>query len=223
MGSHGQQSKRALLIIDVQNDFCPPTGALAVPGGREIAPVINDLLEQDWAIRIATRDFHPHDHISFATQHPGCEPLTSTCTIKNPENPEETQQTVLWPPHCVQGTPGCELIDELEKDKIDVVIDKGQDQRIESYSGLGPPFKDPPVSRTRLEALLKEKEVNEVFVVGIAYDYCVKCTAIDAADAGFKTTVLEHGCKAVQQDEASLNKLRQDYEDHGVQVVRGKA
>ncbi|KAI6916814.1 hypothetical protein KC355_g17687, partial [Hortaea werneckii] len=75
----------------------------------------------------------------------------------------------------------------------------------------------------RLEALLKEKEVNEVFVVGIAYDYCVKCTAIDAADAGFKTTVLEDACKAVQQDEASLGRLRQDYEDHGVKVVRGKA
>ena len=115
------------------------------------------------------------------------------------------------------------MIGELDKDKIDVVIDKGQDQRVESYSGFGPPFKDPPVSRTRLEALLKEREVKEVFVVGIAYDYCVKCTAIDAAAAGFKTTVLEIGCKAVQQDEASLNKLRQDYEDHGVQVVRGKA
>ncbi|KAI7657293.1 hypothetical protein KC318_g11883, partial [Hortaea werneckii] len=101
MASTGQQSKRALLIIDVQNDFCPPTGALAVPGGRDIAPVINNLLEQDWAIRIATRDFHPHNHISFATQHPGCEPLTSTYTIQNPENPEETQQTVLWPPHCI--------------------------------------------------------------------------------------------------------------------------
>lgn len=206
-----------------QNDFCPPTGALAVPGGRDITPFINELLAQDWTVRIATRDFHPKDHISFADQHPGSEALASSHTIKNPRNPQETQTTLLWPQHCVQGTTGCELIAELDTSKIDFVIDKGQDKLVESYSGFGPPFKDPPVSKTGLEDLLKEKGVKEIVVVGIAYDYCVKCTAVDAADAGFNTTVIEEGCKAVQQDQRSLDKLRQELQSHDVTVIRGKA
>ena len=189
-------------------------------GGRDIASFVNDLLKQNWALKIASRDFHPTDHISFVTQHTGKEAFTSIHTITSPKNPQETQETTIWPPHCVQGTEGCEFIAELDSSRFDMVVDKGQDKRVESYSAFGPPFENPPVSKTGLEDTLRKAGVTDVVVVGLAYDYCVKCTAIDAAKAGFGVTLLENGTRAVDHSKEALDGIRRELEVHGVRIKR---
>jgi len=147
---------RALLIIDFQNDFTPG-GALAVPDGDEIADQINKLAGSgDYDLIVATRDWHPANHGSFA------------------------EQGGPWPPHCVQGTEGAELHLALDRDPIDVVVDKGQAPDTDGYSGF---------EGTDLEALLRERGITQVTVVGLATDYCVKNTALDALRAGFQVTV----------------------------------
>ncbi|EME46866.1 hypothetical protein DOTSEDRAFT_70731 [Dothistroma septosporum NZE10] len=215
-----REKKTALLIIDMQEDFCFPNGSLAVKDGREVASVINDLLDYSgFALKVGTKDYHTEDHISFARHHPGAEPFTSQHTIKNPENESETQTTFLWPDHCVVGSKGVELIPEVQWKKVDSVVDKGVDPRVEAYSAFGPPFRKPMLSMSNLDELLKKAGVSDVFVVGLAYDFCVKATAIDAAEFGYKTFVVEQGTKAVFQSEAALTATRKDLEQAGVVVV----
>jgi nicotinamidase/pyrazinamidase len=146
----------ALLIVDFQNDFTPG-GALAVAEGDEIAPRLNELAaDPRFELVVATRDWHPPDHGSFR------------------------EQGGIWPVHCVQGTPGAELHDALERDRIDVVVDKGQDPGTEGYSGF---------EATGLETLLRDRGVDRVTIGGLATDYCVKNTALDALRLGFAATV----------------------------------
>ncbi|KAK3068964.1 NAD(+) salvage pathway protein [Teratosphaeriaceae sp. CCFEE 6253] len=214
-----------------QNDFCPPHGALAVQGGRDLAPVIDALLNLPFALKIATRDFHPRNHISFASQHVGKEASTSSHTIANPENEEETQITytkqrveesaraVADANHCVQGTPGCELIPELDASKLDLVVDKGMDSRVESYSAFGPPFRNPRVAMSGLGDKLLDAGVTHVFVCGLAWDFCVKATAADAAEEGFKTFALEDACRGIDGSEEGLAAARKELESHGVRVI----
>jgi len=148
----------ALLVIDVQNDFTPG-GALAVPHGDDVVPRINELMASGrYALVVATRDWHPPDHGSFATH--------------DPPGP--------WPVHCVQGTPGAELHEALDRDGIDRIVDKGQDPGTEGYSGF---------DATGLERMLREQGVDAVTVVGLATDYCVRHTALDALREGFAVTV----------------------------------
>ena len=147
---------QALIIVDFQNDFCPG-GALAVPEGDEIAGRLNDLAGSgEFDLVVATRDWHPPDHGSFA------------------------EQGGPWPVHCVAGTPGAELHHALDPTAIDVVVDKGQDPATEGYSGF---------QGTELATLLRERDVHEVTVVGLATDYCVKNTALDALQEGLAVTV----------------------------------
>jgi nicotinamidase/pyrazinamidase len=147
---------RALVIVDFQNDFCPG-GALAVPDGDAIAVRINDLAASDaFDLVVATRDWHPADHSSFA-EHGG-----------------------PWPVHCVAGTPGAELHEALDPTPIDAVVDKGQDRETDGYSGF---------EATELASLLREHGIDHVTVVGLATDYCVKNTALDALREGFSVTV----------------------------------
>ncbi|KAK4552929.1 NAD(+) salvage pathway protein [Recurvomyces mirabilis] len=209
----------ALAIIDLQNDFCPPHGALAVTGGRDIAPAINTLLALPFALKLATRDFHPHDHISFASQYAGKKPFTDSHTIVSPENKEEEQTTLLWPDHCVQGTPGCELILELRTSSLDLVVNKGQDKRVESYSAFGPPFRRPRVGMTELDAKLKEKGIEHVFVCGLAWDFCVQSTAVDAVEHGYSTYVIEELTKGVDRSEDGHEKTKAEMEKGGVKVI----
>ncbi|KAI5367401.1 Putative isochorismatase [Septoria linicola] len=212
--------KAALAVIDMQEDFCEPNGSLAVKDGRSTATVINELL--DWpgfVVKVGTCDYHPQDHISFASNHPGTQPYTSSHTIISPSNATETQTTLLWPDHCVKDTTGAELIPELHKHKLSDVVRKGEDKRVESYSGFGPPFRNPTVGMSKLDAILTAAAVTHVFVVGLAYDFCVKSTAIDAVEHGYKTFVIEDGTKAVMQDETSLAKTRSDLQKAGVEVV----
>ncbi|KAI9705230.1 MAG: NAD(+) salvage pathway protein [Bogoriella megaspora] len=214
----------ALLVIDLQNDFCPPSGSLAVPSGRTITPLINLLLTHPFILKIATRDFHPPNHISFASQHPppNNQPFISTTTIVNPSNPDETQESTLWPDHCVQGTHGAELIDELEKERLDAVVLKGRDERVEAYSGFGPPFRRPRVRELEgdergLAERLRERRITDVFVTGLATDYCVKWTAMDAVEEGFRTYIVREGVKGV--DEEGAERALKEMEGKGVRVV----
>ncbi|THX18415.1 Isochorismatase hydrolase [Aureobasidium pullulans] len=213
--------KAALIIVDLQEDFCPPKGSLAVTDGRSIAPVINDLLKLPWTLRVATKDMHPKDHISFASQHPppNNKPFESSITIANPHNPEETQTTNLWPDHCVAGSPGSELIPELDVGRLDEVVEKGQDKRVEMYSAFCTPFLNPKIVETGLAKTLKEKGVTHVFCVGLAADFCVKATAIDAAKEGFETVVIREGTKGVEQGDEADKKLAQELKENNVKMV----
>lgn len=177
-------------------------------------------------MKFATQDFHPRDHISFASQHPGAQPYISTHIIRNPEasgdGPEE-QNITLWPDHCVQNTPGCEFIPELNTDRVQHFIKKGEDRRVEAYSGFGPPFRKPAVAMSDLPNVLKKSGIKRVFVCGLAFDYCVKCTAIDAADAGYETYLVEDASKAVDQSEEGLAASKQEMQKHGVKFVHSNA
>lgn len=212
--------RSGLAVIDVQEDFCEPNGSLAVKGGRDLAGVWNELLSLPFAVKLATRDYHPSDHISFASQHAGKEPFTSTHTIKNPENhDDEAFTTLLWPDHCVVGTPGAEFIPELDRSKLTTTIEKGQDKRVESYSAFGPVYRNPRVGMSDLGDTLKDQGVTDLYVVGLALDFCVKHTAIDAVEHGFKTYVIEDATKAVDQSEEGLAGTRKELQDNGVVLI----
>ncbi|CAN8101221.1 unnamed protein product [Discula destructiva] len=209
----------ALIIVDLQEDFCPPNGSLAVSEGRDIATPVNELLSlPSFAIRIATQDWHPQDHISFASNHPGTKPFVDCTTVVNPQNSEEKYDSRVWPDHCIQNTKGAELIPELDVSKVDAVVKKGQDSRVEMYSAFYDPFKSPRVSDSGLVQMLKDKGVTHVYVVGLAYDYCVKSTAVDAASEGFTTFVVEEGTRMV--DAAGWAECTNGLERDGVKVVK---
>ncbi|KAJ7735984.1 Isochorismatase-like protein [Mycena metata] len=196
--------KVALIIVDMQEDFCPPNGSLAVTGGREIVPTINRLLSSPvFDVKVATKDWHPTDHISFAANHPdpNNRPFESFAKIVNPHNPAESYETRLWPVHCVQDTPGASLVPELDISKVDKVIEKGQDKRVEMYSAFADPFEKPRVAESALRGYLKESGVGKVYVVGLAMEYCVKATAVDALKEGFKAYIIEDATKAVDPGE----------------------
>ncbi|KAL1864138.1 NAD(+) salvage pathway protein [Diaporthe australafricana] len=211
----------ALIIVDFQEDFCPPSGSLAIPNGRDIAPAVNELLSlPSLAARIATQDWHPADHISFAANHAGKQPFADTITVVNPHNASESYETRLWPVHCVQGTSGAELVPELHVGDVGddlLVIKKGTDARVEMYSAFYDPFESPRVSDSGLARALRDRGVTHVYVVGLAFDYCVSATAKDAAKEGFVTYVVEEGTRAV--DAAGWKKCKEGLGDVGVKVV----
>lgn len=192
----------ALIIIDMQVDFV--TGSLAVPGATELLGPINEIIDLPFAYRVASKDFHPPGHISFATTHG--KPLFETISIYPPEDlvaqtggdvrtiTEKGLAQTLWPDHCVQGTPGVEIIPGLKVDDTFDIIHKGTHPRVECYSA----FKDPwHLLRTELEDNLRHNKVKDVYLVGLAGDYCAKATAIDAAKAGFNTFVVTDGVRSV--------------------------
>ncbi|KAI0170016.1 pyrazinamidase/nicotinamidase [Hypoxylon sp. FL1284] len=214
MAGHGS----ALLVVDVQEDFCPPNGSLAVAGGRDIAPVINRLLASPFAVKIATKDWHPSDHVSFAANHQGKSPFKDSVRIANPHNESESYESRLWPVHCVQGTPGAELIPELRRELLDTVLEKGTDRRIEMYSPFYDPFTSPRICDSGLAQILREKGVTDVYVVGLAADFCVKNAAADAAKEGFNTFLVEECTRAV--DPPAWPECKKELESSGVKIVR---
>ncbi|KAG7090496.1 hypothetical protein E1B28_009609 [Marasmius oreades] len=215
--------KPALLVIDFQEDFCPPNGSLAVGEGRTLAPVINDLLDLPFALKVATKDFHPPNHVSFAVNHdpPDNVPFTSYTTIHNPYNHDEIDVSRLWPVHCVEGTQGSELIPEFNVTKIDKVINKGTDTRVEMYSAFEAPFRNPvvPEASSGLAQLLKNEEITDVYVVGLAMEYCVKSTAIDASQDGFRAFVVREATKAVDPGEAGWGAAEKKLAGLGIPLV----
>ncbi|KAK7047218.1 NAD(+) salvage pathway protein [Paramarasmius palmivorus] len=213
----------ALIVVDFQEDFCPPSGSLAVTDGRTIAPIINNLLDLPFVLKVATKDFHPPNHVSFAANHPPPDniPFDSYYTVHNPYNDSETDTTRLWPVHCVQGTPGVELIPEFNVSKVDNIIEKGTDARVEMYSAFEAPFRHPIVKEASsgLEQLLRDNEVTDVFVVGLAMDYCVKSTAIDAKKAGFAAYVVQEATKAVDPSDAGWGAAATEMANEGVPLI----
>ncbi len=174
----------ALLIVDVQNDFCPG-GALAVRQGDQVVPVINAVRGQ-FPLVVLTQDWHPRGHQSFASSHPG--------TAPGQVIPLNGVPQVLWPDHCVQRTPGAEFHPGLDVRPGDPVFRKGQNPEIDSYSGF---LDNDRKHETGLRAFLSERGVEAVTVAGLATDYCVKFTALDARHNGLRVTVLKAGCRAV--------------------------
>ncbi len=172
----------ALLVTDVQYDFLPG-GALAVPQGDETIPVAQRLIPE-YEIVVATQDWHPRDHKSFAANNPGAE-------VGQIREVNGLLQ-VMWPAHCVQGTRGAELHDDL--DGITQVFQKGTNPELDSYSGF---FDNGHKKATGLEGWLREQDVTELTVLGLATDYCVKFTVLDALHLGFAVTVMSEGCRAV--------------------------
>lgn len=176
---------RALVLVDLQYDFCPG-GALAVAHGDETLAVANRLLPF-FSTVVATQDWHPADHESFARQHPGRQPGEVIELNGAPQ--------VLWPPHCVQGTRGAELHAALPRARITEVFPKGTDRTIDSYSGF---FDNGHRKSTGMGDWLRAKGISQLYVLGLATDYCVKATVIDARELGFETWVIEDGCRAVE-------------------------
>lgn len=175
---------KALLIIDIQNDFLPG-GALAVKDGDAIIPIVNKI-QAKFDLVIATQDWHPLNHKSFAANHENKKAFEEIMLNGSPQ--------VLWPNHCVQGTTGANLSKDLNTNLISTIIRKGMDLEVDSYSGF---FDNNKEASTGLLGLLKEKKVTDIYVCGLAADFCVYFTAKDAAEHGFKTFFIEDATRAI--------------------------
>lgn len=197
---------RALLVIDVQNDFCPG-GALAVAEGDLVVAKANMLMPQ-YDLVVATQDWHPGDHGSFASSHPGKKPYDMGELGGLPQ--------VMWPAHCVQGTAGASFHSGLDVAHFDHVTRKGTDRGIDSYSGF---FDNGHKKQTDLQQYLKDQGVNEVDIIGLATDYCVKFTAIDAVTLELKTRVLKDACRGVNVRPNDVDNALADLAKAGVKVV----
>jgi len=198
---------KALILVDIQNDFLPG-GALAVPDGDAVVPVANRLQEV-FPLAVATQDWHPANHGSFAANHPGKKEYDQIDLNGLPQT--------LWPVHCVQSTHGAELAASLKRDRIAKIFQKGTDPGIDSYSGL---FDNGYRKSTGLGEWLKAQGVTEVFVCGLATDYCVKFTALDAAQMGFGTHLIEDASRGVNLRPDDVQKAVEEMKRAGVVMVR---
>ena len=213
----------ALVIVDLQEDFCPPSGSLAVPGARATVPHINGLLALPFRVKLATQDWHPPSHVSFARNHAGAAPFTGTAVVAHPARADVSYATTLWPVHCVAGTPGAALVGALHTRLLsaDGLVRKGQDARVEMYSAFVDPFRWTPagaVCESVLEARLRAEGVTDVYVVGLATDYCVKATAVDAVRLGFRVWAVRDACRAVGGEEGTRG-AEAEMQEAGVGVV----
>jgi len=197
--------KTALLVIDVQNDFCP-AGALEVAGGNEIVPYINkEMVKYDCVV--LTQDWHPKGHSSFATSHEGKNPLE---LIKMPYGDQ-----VLWPDHCVQGSKGAEFHPDLNIEQANAIIRKGSNPFIDSYSAF---FENDRKTPTGLDGYFKSLEIENINLVGLATDFCVNYSAQDAANLGYKVSVLEKMCRAIDLN-GSLAAAKSEMQNCGVEFI----
>ncbi|WP_038035786.1 bifunctional nicotinamidase/pyrazinamidase [Thermopetrobacter sp. TC1] len=196
---------RALLVIDVQKDFCPG-GALPVPEGDAVVPVINRIMPR-YDIVVFTQDWHPADHLSFASQHEGKAPF-ETVTLAYGEQ-------VLWPDHCVQGSEGAEFHPDLDVRPAQAIIRKGFRREVDSYSAF---FENDHATPTGLEGYLRSRGVDEVHLAGLATDFCVGFSALDAVRCGFVATVIEDACRAIDL-EGSLQAMREKWQKAGVRTI----
>jgi nicotinamidase/pyrazinamidase len=173
-----------LLVVDIQNDFCPE-GRLAVPRGDEVVPVVNRLATRFRDV-LPTQDWHPLGHLSFASTHPGRKPYDTIAASYGPQ--------ILWPDHCVQGTPGAEFRKDLEIAHAELVLRKGYHRDIDSYSAF---YENDRRTRTGLAGYLRERGFTRVFLAGLAFDFCVRYSAEDAKNEGFDVIVFEDACRAI--------------------------
>jgi nicotinamidase/pyrazinamidase len=201
---------KALIVVDIQNDFVPG-GALAVTDGDQIIPTVNQLMDQmDYVV--ATQDWHPVDHGSFADNHQGKEIFEMTEL--------NGLQQCLWPVHCVQQTEGADFVKELHQEKLDAVFQKGTDSGIDSYSGF---FDNGHRKETGLGDHLKEQGVTEVYLVGLATDYCVKFTALDAITLEFKTYLVTDAVRGVNIIPGDCDRALEEMKIAGVTLTTSAA
>ena len=203
----------ALILVDLQNDFMPG-GALAVPQGDAVVPIANRLSEVFAApdaagdLVVATQDWHPADHGSFASQHPGARP-GDVLEL-------DGLRQELWPDHCVEGTPGSEFHPALAQPNITRVFRKGSDPAIDSYSTF---FDNARRKSTGLADFLHERNVDQIYIMGLATDYCVKFSVLDALSLGFKTCVIEDGCRGIDLQTGDVESAFEAMTAAGAEVV----
>ncbi len=195
----------ALIVVDMQNDFCPG-GALPVPHGDDILPKIN-ALSRRFSMVVATQDWHPSDHKSFASAHPGAEAFSTI--------PYNGKQRTLWPDHCVQNTRGADFHPALDQAPLRLVVRKGMDREVDSYSAFCDNEKD---KRTGLAGALRELSIRRVLLAGLATDFCVYYTAMDAREAGFEVVLLHDACRPIDLG-GSLESALVAMQNQGVQIV----
>ena len=197
---------RLLLVIDVQNDFCPG-GSLAVEGGDEVVAVINRV-SPSFSRVVATQDWHPPAHLSFASNHQGRKPL-ETVDVHG-------MRQVLWPDHCVQGTHGAELHPLLDTRGVCLVLRKGMRPGLDSYSAF---FENDTSTSTGLAYCLSGLDIEEVFLCGLATDYCVLASALDARELGFRVALVRDACRGVDHPAGSVERALADMQKAGVRMV----
>jgi nicotinamidase/pyrazinamidase len=196
----------ALILVDVQKDFCPG-GSLPVPDGDAIVPIVNRLSARFSRV-VATRDWHPAGHVSFASTH-GRDPFTTI--------PLQGGQQMLWPDHCVAGTPGAQFHPDLKLQEVGLIIHKGTRKDLDSYSAL---YENDGQTPTGLEGYLRYLQLSRLYFCGLALDVCVYYSALDAVRLGFETLVVEDACRAVDQPAGNLARARADMEAKGIRFVQ---
>jgi nicotinamidase/pyrazinamidase len=199
------EASDVLIVTDVQNDFCPG-GALAVPRGDEVVAPILDIARR-FQHMILTQDWHPADHTSFATQHPGSKPFETIELAYGPQT--------LWPPHCVQGMLGADFHPGLDLPHAELIVRKGFRRQIDSYSVF---FENDRTTATGLAGYLRERGLARMFFAGLAYDYCVGYSALDARRLGFPAVVVRDACRAIDLD-GSVVAMEAQFAEAGVAVI----
>jgi nicotinamidase/pyrazinamidase len=201
---------KALILVDIQNDFLPG-GALPVPHGDQVVPVANGLMPH-FDLVVATQDWHPADHGSFASRHPGRK-VGDIIKLNG-------LSQILWPDHCVQGTPGAEFASGLNVAGVHRVFQKGTDAGIDSYSGL---YDNGHRKSTGLAEFLRAAGMTDLYVMGLATDYCVKFTALDARAEGFNVNLIEDGCRGVEMKPGDIWRAIDEMKSAGVGTVRSRS
>lgn len=197
----------ALILVDIQNDFIPG-GSLAVPSGDQIIPLVNELL-QSFELVVATQDWHPRHHKSFASNHTGKKPFEKILL--------HGLDQVLWPDHCIQGTFGAEFSAKLKMDKVEAVFRKGMDPEIDSYSGF---YDNGHKRSTGLAGYLRERKVTKVYICGLAADYCVSYTAKDALKENFETYIIEDATRPI--DPKGFEMAKDEILSSGGQIIKSE-
>jgi len=196
---------RALLIVDIQNDFLPG-GSLGVPHGEEIIPLLNEL-QQKFSCIVATKDWHPPHHISFASSHG--KKVGEVIEVNG-------RRQELWPDHCIQGTRGAEFASLLQTEKIEKVIFKGIHPHIDSYSTF---FDNAHLRSTGLEEYLRQRGVNAIYIAGLATEYCIKYSVLDAQQLGFNIHVVIDACRGIEIHRGDIERALQEMRDVGAELV----
>jgi nicotinamidase/pyrazinamidase len=198
-----------LLVVDIQNDFCPG-GRLAVPHGDEVVPLVNDLAGK-FAHVVLTQDWHPLGHLSFASSHAGKKPYQTVEAIYGTQ--------VLWPDHCVQGTAGAAFRDDLQIPHAELVLRKGYRREIDSYSAF---YENDRKTRSGLAGYLRERGFRRVFLAGLAFDFCVRYSAEDARREGFEAIVIDDACRGIDVD-GSMAATRELFKALGIRCIPASA
>lgn len=197
----------ALIIVDLQNDFLPG-GALAVPHGDEVIPVANEL-QKRFELVLATQDWHPPNHGSFAANHPGKKPGDRIML--------DGIEQILWPVHCVQNTPGAEFAPSFDTSRIAHVFHKGIDPRIDSYSTF---FDNAHRRHTGLAHYLQKRGIKEIYLMGLALDYCVKYSTLDARHLGLNTYVIVDGCRGIELESGDIARALEEMKRAGAVLLK---